>query len=172
MKLACGVRIRHLGPVALVSLALILGSAGHLQAQPLFGGMGWGARMIITPVITAHGGFYGLCDRRAAKGAAWGVNQVERVIRITAAQRPAYDQLLAAVVEAADLNNGTCPAAIPTASDERLRFLEQRLESLRRAVATVRPAFDNFYGLLTEEQKTRLNSNALQRWLPPRRPTS
>jgi hypothetical protein len=110
VKFASLVRVCSLASAVL--LAVMLQSTAHLQAQPLFGGMGWGTKMIITPVIIAHGGFCALCDRRAAEGAAWGVNRVESAIKISAAQRPAYDQLLAAVIEAADLNNGTCPATI------------------------------------------------------------
>ena len=115
MTLASFVRVCSL--TSAVLSAAILQSTADSQAQAL---LGWPAKNMITPVIVAHGGLYGLCDRRAAKGAAWGVNRVGWTINITAAQRPAFDQLLVAVIEAADLSKGTCPAAIPAASDERL----------------------------------------------------
>lgn len=167
MTLASFVRVCSLTS-AVLSVA-ILQSTANSRAQPL---LGWPTKNMITPVIVAHGGLYGLCDRRAAKGAAWGANRVGWTINITAAQRPAFDQLLAAVIDAADLSKGTCPATIPAASDEQLLFLERRLESLRQAVAAIRPAFDNFYALLNDEQKARLDSVPLQRWLSRRKPAS
>jgi hypothetical protein len=159
-----GFTARVVGVRRLVLIALVAAASSTGQAQPFPGKTAWAARMIMTPIIAAHGGFSALCDQRAAAGAAWGVNRIEKLIKITAAQRPAYDQLLAAVVAAADLKNGTCPARIPAASDERLSFLERRLESLKQAVHLVRPPFDSFYALLDDEQKMRINGVPLNRW--------
>jgi hypothetical protein len=156
----------RLGVCGLVLIGHMVAIPAVANAQPFSGKTAWAARVIMAPIIAAHGGFSALCDPRAAAGATWGVNRIEKFVKITAAQRPAFDQLLAAVVAAADLKNASCPARIPTASDERLAFLEQRLESLRQAVHLVRPAFDSFYALLDDEQKRRINGASPAQWLP------
>src|SRR5437899_12912343 len=98
-----------------------------LSAQTLPRESGWGATMVIEPVIIAHGGFSALCNPRAAARAGWGVEQIEKAVGPTGAQQTALDALKAAVVKAADLGQGVCPAQIPRRSSERLAFLEQRL---------------------------------------------
>src|SRR5215813_838180 len=93
-----------------------------LSAQTLPRGSGWGATMVIEPVIIAHGGFSALCNPRAAARAGWGVEQIEKAVGPTGPQQTALAELKAAVVKAADLSQGVCPARIPQRSNERLTF--------------------------------------------------
>lgn len=119
--------------------------------------------MVMEPVIIAHGGFSALCNPRAAGRATWGVDQIEKAVNPTAAQRVALGELKAAVAKATDLSAGACPTQIPRRSNERLVFLEKRLTALREAIRTVIPAFEAFHGLLSDEQKARLDAGP-RRW--------
>jgi len=138
-----------------------------LLAQTLPRGAGWGATMVIEPVIIAHGGFSALCNPRAAAQAGWGVDQIEKLVSPSGPQQTALAALKAAVTKAADTSTGVCPAQIPRSAQERLVFLEKRLAALREAVHLVVPAFEAFHASLNDEQKTRLDSGP-RGWRWPR----
>jgi len=129
-----------------------------LLAQTLPRGAGWGATMVIEPVIIAHGGFSALCNPRAAAQAGWGVEQIEKLVIPTGPQQAVLDELKAAVTKAADTSAGVCPAQIPRSSHERLAFLEKRLAALQEAVHIVVPAFEAFHASLNDEQKAKLDA--------------
>jgi len=153
----------------MAAAGMLLLQPGPLLAQTLPRGSGWGATMVIEPIIIAHGGFSALCNPRAAARAGWGVEQIEKAVGPTGPQQTALDELKAAVVKAADLNQGVCPAEIPRRSSERLAFLEQRLAALRAAVHIVVPAFEALHASLTDEQKMRLDAGP-RGWRWPRSP--
>jgi LTXXQ motif family protein len=138
-----------------------------LSAQTLPRESGWGATMVIEPVIIAHGGFSALCNPRAAARAGWGVEQIEKAVSPTGPQLGALAELKTAVVKAADLGKGVCPAQIPKRSNERLTFLGQRLTALREAVHIIVPAFEAFHASLNDEQKARLDAGP-RGWRWPR----
>jgi LTXXQ motif family protein len=138
-------------------------------AQTLPRGAGWGATMVIEPVIIAHGGFSALCNPRAAAQAGWGVDQIEKAVTPTGAQQAALAELRTAVTKAADTGTGVCPAQIPRSAHERLAFLEKRLAALHEAVHLVVPAFEAFHASLNDEQKVRLDSGP-RGWRWPRSP--
>jgi LTXXQ motif family protein len=146
----------HLFAVAWV--AALLPQPAPVLAQTLPRGSGWAATMVIEPVIIAHGGFSALCNPRAATQAAWGVDQIEKLVNPTGPQQATLAELRTAVTKAADTSTGVCPAQIPRSAQERLVFLEKRLAALREAVHIVVPAFEAFHASLNGEQKARLDS--------------
>src|SRR5215468_4741336 len=119
---------------ALAWIAWLLLQSPPLLAQTLPRGSGWGATMVIEPIIIAHGGFSALCNPRAAAQAGWGVDQIEKAVSPTGPQQAALAELRTAVTKAADTGTGVCPAQIPRSAHERLAFLEKRLAALREAV--------------------------------------
>lgn len=133
------------------------------QAKP----SGWGARIVLLPVLAAHGGFNALCNPRAAQLAGRSVDQIDRYIGLTLPQRVHLEELKTALSKATDLSRGACPGTIPQTSQGRLVFLEQRLAALHEAVKTVNEVFDTFYASLNEEQKVRLDAGP-RRWRWPR----
>jgi LTXXQ motif family protein len=150
-----------------VAIAGLLLQPVLLSAQTLPRGSGWGATMVIEPVVIAHGGFSVLCNPRAAARAGWGVEQIEKAVSPIGPQQGALAELKAAVIKAADLSKGVCPARIPQRSNERLPFLEQRLAALQGAVHIIVPAFEAFHASLNDEQKARLDAGP-RGWRWPR----
>ena len=133
-----------------------------LGAQQLPRSTGWGARMMMVPIMTAYGGYTALCNPRAAARAQWGVEQIQKLVNPRESQRAALNDLKAAAAKAMDLTAGACPREIPRTSSERLPFTERRLVAIAEAVRTVGPPFAAFYASLSEEQKARLDAGP--RW--------
>jgi LTXXQ motif family protein len=59
--------------------------------------------------------------------------------------------------EAANLLSAECPTYRALTPVGRLQAMEQRLDAMLRAVQTVQPALEKFYGSLGDEQKERFN---------------
>jgi hypothetical protein len=153
--------------VALVSTIFLLVSAPLLAQQPAKRS-GWGAKVMMEPIILAHGGFATICNPRAAARAIWGADQIEKTVNLTESQRVAFDELKATAVKATDLKVGACPREIPGTSSERLSFTKLRLEAILEAVKTIDPVFAKFYASLSDEQKVRLDAGP-RRWRWPSR---
>ena len=105
---------------------------------------GWGATVVLEPLLLAHGGFTALCNPRATAGSGWGVERIERVLQLTDEQRGLLNELKAALARAADLSAGACPSKMPMNSAERIAFFERRFEALSKATQTVSPFFQAF----------------------------
>jgi hypothetical protein len=110
------------------------------------------------------GRFDGPCDPSVAGIAEWRIDEIERVVRPTDAQRSALADLRAASTKAAATLTGACPREIPQTSAQRMTFMEKRMEAMLEAIKTVRPAFEAFYATLSDEQKARLDSVGPRRW--------
>jgi LTXXQ motif family protein len=110
------------------------------------------------------GRFDGPCDPSVAGMAEWRIDEIERVVQRTEAQRPALAALRTASAKAADGLKSACPLEIPQTSVQRLAFMEKRMEAMVEAIRIVRPAFEAFYAALSDEQKARLDAVGPQRW--------
>jgi hypothetical protein len=98
-----------------------------------------------------------VCGERAAGVAVVPLEGVERAVRPDEVQRSALGQLQEATSEAAKLFQSDCPTYRPLTPLARLEAIEQRLDAMLRAVETMQPALEKFYGSLTDEQKERFN---------------
>ena len=128
-----------------------------LAAQPA--GVGWGPGMMMGPGMWGWGMTgRNLCDPRSAGLAAWRIQAIERAVGPTDAQRPALDALKVASANAAESIAAACPRVFPQSPIGRLDVMEKRLAAMLAAVKTVRPAFESFYSLLSDEQKARFNT--------------
>ena len=78
----------------------------------------------------------------------------------TEAQCAALDELGNASIAAAQNIRAACPAQIVLTAPGRLAAMQQRIEAMVSAVATVQPALEKFYGPLNDEQKARFNALA------------
>ncbi len=83
--------------------------------------------------------------------------QIASTIELTDAQKEELEKLKAASTQASDSLKASCPAAVPDTLNGRLDAAQQRLTALITAVGTVRPAVQDFYASLTDEQKAALS---------------
>jgi LTXXQ motif family protein len=98
-----------------------------------------------------------VCSQRAAGIAGLPTERIERAVRPDAAQRGALTELQDATAQAIELLKSDCPTYRALTPVGRLQAMEQRLDAMLRAVQTVQPALERFYGALSDEQKERFN---------------
>jgi hypothetical protein len=158
------------GAAALVGLMVALPVSAQMMGPGGWGpgGSGWGpGGYAWGPGMMGRGSGPGaagpawrggaLCSPRAAGLVAWRVGAIEEIVRPTEAQRAALDAFKEASTKAAAALAAACPQDYPATSPARLEAMEKRLDAMRQAVKTVRPAFDAFYAALSDEQKRRLD---------------
>jgi hypothetical protein len=85
------------------------------------------------------------------------VNRIEQTVRPTDTQGAALDKLDTAVQKAVDTLRQACPNTVPQTPVGRLDVMQKRLEAMIDAANTVRPALEEFYTSLNDEQKAKLN---------------
>jgi hypothetical protein len=98
-----------------------------------------------------------VCGEHASGIASLPLERIERAVRPDEAQRNALRQLQDATAEAVNLLKSDCPTSRAFTPVARLGAMEQRLDAMSRAVETVQPALERFYGSLSDEQKERFN---------------
>jgi hypothetical protein len=162
----------------LIAVALLLAIAtGSVSAQSppgtrgsgIFGPGMMGPGFMMGPGMMRGSGmwggrFAGPCDPSAAGLSGWRVDQIERAVQPTEAQRTALNDLRAASTKAAEALASSCSSEVPRSSTERLNFMEKRMDAMLQAIKTVRPPFEAFYASLSDEQKARLDSVGPRRW--------
>jgi len=99
-----------------------------------------------------------LCTGRTAGLSDWPIEQIAQTIEPNEAQHAALDAFKDATVQALEILKASCPTELPSTPTGRLAAMHQRLSSMLEAVRTVRPALEQFYGLLNDEQKARFNA--------------
>ena len=142
--------------IALLLVGLVPGQAAGKPS-------GWGATVTLEPVLLAHGGFTARCNPRAAAQAGWGIERIEKLLRLTDQQRVLLNEMKVATVGAADLSAGICPLEIPKNSAERIDFFGRRLDVLRKATQIILPVFKSFYAALSTDQQLQLDVGP-RRW--------
>lgn len=108
----------------------------------------------------APDGLAQLCGEDSRDIAGLPIDLIQQAVEPTEAQRAALDELANASIKAAQNIRAACPTAISLTAPSRLAAMQQRIEAMIAAVATVQPPLDKFYGLLNDEQKARLNALA------------
>ncbi len=98
------------------------------------------------------------CGAGQAGLAPWGVDRIEQTLSLTQAQLEKFNDLKSSSQKARQYLQESCPTTKPVTPTGRLSTLEQRLEAMLEAVRTVKPALDDFYSALSDEQKARLNA--------------
>jgi len=99
-----------------------------------------------------------VCAAQTSRAAAWPQKQIEETVQPTEAQRGALDNLGTAAAKAADLLKDSCPTQALATPTGRLAAAKARLGAMLEAVKIERPALENFYGSLSDEQKARFNA--------------
>lgn len=130
----------------------MMGSRGMMERDGMMGG---------PDMMGRHGmmggpGRMGLCGPRGERMAEMMLMRLERVTRPTEAQRGGLEKLREAAGKAHEIARAGCPAEPSFTPTGRLANAEKRLEAMLQAVRTVRPAFEEFFASLNDEQKARL----------------
>jgi hypothetical protein len=99
-----------------------------------------------------------MCGADSSDIAGLPIDQFKQAIQPTGEQSAALDDLANASVKAAQDLKAACPTDIALTAPSRLAAMQQRIEAMIAAVATVLPPLEKFYGLLTDEQKARLTA--------------
>jgi hypothetical protein len=97
------------------------------------------------------------CSAEKAGISNLAINRIEQAVRPTESQGAALDKLDQAMQKAVDTLREACPNSIPQTPVGRLDVMQKRLETMMEAANIVRPALDEFYGSLGDEQKAKLN---------------
>lgn len=122
---------------------------------------GYGPDMMMGPGMMRGRGMHGrMCSPRAAGLAAWRIGAVEQAIKPDDAQQKKLDAYKAAAAQATQTIRSACPTDWPATPTARLDLMEKRMEAMLQAIKTIRPAFDDFYNSLTDEQKAKLGANS------------
>ncbi len=99
-----------------------------------------------------------MCGDDSRDIAGLSIDLMRQAIEPTETQRAALDELANASVAAVETIKAACPTALSLTAPSRLASMQQRIEAMIAAVATVQPSLDKFYSLLNDEQKVRLNA--------------
>lgn len=99
-----------------------------------------------------------ICDAGSRDIAGLPIDQIRRGIAVDGDKRAALDELAGATQKAAQDIKAACPAETPPTAPARLAAMQARVEAMIAAVATLRPPLEKFFGLLSDEQKERVNA--------------
>ena len=98
------------------------------------------------------------CGTGPAGLSPWGVDRIEQALSLSGDQVAKFNALKAASDTALRYLRESCPSNEPISPTGRLDAMEHRLEAMLEAVREVKPALDDFYGSLSDEQKAHLNA--------------
>jgi LTXXQ motif family protein len=99
-----------------------------------------------------------LCREPGEGVTAWPIASITRAVQPTPEQRALLDELKAAAAKAADVFKESCADSYAMTPPGRLRAMTNRVSATLDAVKIVRPALEQFYNSLNDEQKARFNA--------------
>jgi hypothetical protein len=102
--------------------------------------------------------FRQLCENPDKGVTAWPIAEIARAVRPTTEQHILIDELKVAGAKAADAFKESCVDSYAMTPPGRLRAMANRVGATLNAVRIVRPALEQFYNSLTDEQKARFNA--------------
>jgi LTXXQ motif family protein len=105
---------------------------------------------------TANTANAAMCGNDTRDVADFPIDRIQQLIMPTDAQKAALDALANASVKAAQLIKAACPTTVSYTPTGRLDAMRTRLAAMAAAVDVVRGPLDEFYGMLTDEQKARI----------------
>ena len=112
---------------------------------------------ILGPAMLRPGTADLACGTGPAGLAQWGIQRIEQSLSLVGMPLAKFNDLKDASEKAVRFLQESCPTNDPVTPTGRVEAMEQRLEAMLEAVRTVKPALDDFYASLTDEQKARLN---------------
>ena len=101
-----------------------------------------------------------MCGSDSRDIAGFPIEQFRSAVQPNAEQSAALDELAAASQKASEAILNSCPKDVALTAPSRLAAMQQRVQAMRDAVDTIKPAMDKFYGLLSDEQKAKVTALA------------
>src|ERR1051326_8744915 len=98
-----------------------------------------------------------VCAEDGKHVAQLSVEEIDRNVRPTDAQRPVLEDLRNASARAAETIKASCPSQTPLTAVARMEAVEKRLSAMLDAIKTVRAPLEKFYDSLSDEQRQRFN---------------
>ncbi|MGC0388289.1 MULTISPECIES: Spy/CpxP family protein refolding chaperone [Bradyrhizobium] len=99
-----------------------------------------------------------LCGTPDKGVTAWPLADIARAVQPTPEQRALLDELKTAAADAAGVFKDSCAETYALTPPGRLRAMMNRIGATLEAVKIVRPALENFYNSLSDEQQARFNA--------------
>ncbi|UWU74601.1 Spy/CpxP family protein refolding chaperone [Bradyrhizobium huanghuaihaiense] len=99
-----------------------------------------------------------LCGTPDKGVTAWPLADIARAVRPTPEQRALLDELKTAAANAAGVFKDSCAETYALTPPGRLRAMMNRVSATLEAVKIVRPALENFYNSLSDEQQASFNA--------------
>jgi hypothetical protein len=103
-----------------------------------------------------------MCGSDSRTIAGLPVEQFRSAIQPNDEQAAALDELANASQKASETIRNSCPKDVALTAPSRLAAMQQRVEAMRDAVNSVKPALEKFYGLLSDEQKAKITALAAE----------
>jgi hypothetical protein len=98
-----------------------------------------------------------ICSERSNAVAQLSIEDIEKNVRPTDAQRQNLEDLRNASARAADAIRASCPSKTQLTVTARIEAVEGRLGAMLDALKTVRGPLEKFYDSLSDEQRARFN---------------
>ena len=95
--------------------------------------------------------------RQQAESLDLPVQRIEQIVQLTAEQRSTFDELKKTTQNATEQLRSSCPSAVPLSPVARVETATTRMRAVADAIKSIRPALENFYASLNDEQKARFN---------------
>lgn len=139
-------------------MGFVLGSPGGDQfwahgTNAIFGGL------FAAPIVPQRG--QDQC-RDAQSAAESAIDYVQKTVMPTDAQRPAFAEFSAALIDTSTRFSSACAMDTPATPQRRIGFMQDRLWEMRQFAINIRDPLQRFYGLLNAEQRARLNESSEQ----------
>ena len=97
------------------------------------------------------------CSSEKAGLSGIAIDRIEELVQPTEAQDASLNRLDEAMQKAVDILREACPNTVPMTPVGRLEAMKQRLDAMIQAANAVRPALEDFYAALSDEQKAKFN---------------
>jgi len=104
------------------------------------------------------GGVAQVCSFDASTLTDWPIERITQRIELDDQQRGLLDELKNATNNAVEEMRSACPNDLPGTPTARLAAMRARIEAMLKALTTVQPALERFYGSLSDEQKARFDA--------------
>jgi hypothetical protein len=118
------------------------------------------ARFVGTTVspATGSGTEARICSGQAQGITDFSIDKIAQQVQPDQKQQDLLNQLKGATVKAVNILQDACPTDLPSTPTGRLDGMLTRVNAMLQAVQTIRPALDDFYQSLGDEQRERFNT--------------